>query len=461
MFRTALLVLSGNAATSLLLLARNLLVARMIPLADYGVAATFALMMAVVEMASTFGLQQQIIQSRHGDDPHFQAALQGFQLIRGVIAGVVMLLIAGPMARFLGIPEVIWAYQFLAIVPVLNAMQHFDIHRMNRQMVFAPMLLTGALPALLSTLAVWPLAIWFDDWQILLYAILLQASLGTLVSHLTAERPWRLAYDPAIIAESLRFGWPLLANAILMFLIFQGDKMIVGRELGMETLAIFAMGVTLTLTPTLVMSKTVQNLMLPKLSAASDVGEFQRLAVICFQVHAILASVLVLVTALVGEWFIDALLGSKYQLLGLLLVWFSVQQGLRICKGGPSIVALSKARTENALWANMVRILFMPLVWYLVANGGSLLSVLSVGICGETVGLILAVWLQHSRLKVPLRPIVLTLCFVFAGMAAATAALLVSDPWILISAAFVCSCSAILFAPDLVQTVTNQFKRRT
>jgi O-antigen/teichoic acid export membrane protein len=433
----------------------------MIPLADYGVAATFALMMAVVEMASTFGLQQQIIQSRHGDDPHFQAALQGFQLIRGVIAGVVMLLIAGPMARFLGIPEVIWAYQFLAIVPVLNAMQHFDIHRMNRQMVFAPMLLTGALPALLSTLAVWPLAIWFDDWQILLYAILLQASLGTLVSHLTAERPWRLAYDPAIIAESLRFGWPLLANAILMFLIFQGDKMIVGRELGMETLAIFAMGVTLTLTPTLVMSKTVQNLMLPKLSAASDVGEFQRLAVICFQVHAILASVLVLVTALVGEWFIDALLGSKYQLLGLLLVWFSVQQGLRICKGGPSIVALSKARTENALWANMVRILFMPLVWYLVANGGSLLSVLSVGICGETVGLILAVWLQHSRLKVPLRPIVLTLCFVFAGMAAATAALLVSDPWILISAAFVCSCSAILFAPDLVQTVTNQFKRRT
>jgi O-antigen/teichoic acid export membrane protein len=433
----------------------------MIPLADYGVAATFALMMAVVEMASTFGLQQQIIQSRHGDDPHFQAALQGFQLIRGVIAGVVMLLIAGPMARFLGIPEVIWAYQLLAIVPVLNAMQHFDIHRMNRQMIFAPMLLTGALPALLSTLAVWPLAIWFDDWQILLYAILLQASLGTLVSHLTAERPWRLAYDPAIIAESLRFGWPLLANAILMFLIFQGDKMIVGRELGMETLAIFAMGVTLTLTPTLVMSKTVQNLMLPKLSAASDVGEFQRLAVICFQVHAILASVLVLVTALVGEWFIDALLGSKYQLLGLLLVWFSVQQGLRICKGGPSIVALSKARTENALWANMVRILFMPLVWYLVANGGSLLSVLSVGICGETVGLILAVWLQHSRLKVPLRPIVLTLCFVFAGMAAATAALLVSDPWILISAAFVCSCSAILFAPDLVQTVTNQFKRRT
>ncbi len=37
MFRSALLILSGNAVASLLLLTRNLIVARLIPVADYGI----------------------------------------------------------------------------------------------------------------------------------------------------------------------------------------------------------------------------------------------------------------------------------------------------------------------------------------------------------------------------------------------------------------------------------------
>ena len=106
MLRSALLVLSGNAASSLLLLARNLLVARMILLADYGVAATFALAMAVVEMASALGLQQQIVQAKNGDDPHFQAVLQGFQLLRGIVSAAALFALAGPMADFMAIPEV-------------------------------------------------------------------------------------------------------------------------------------------------------------------------------------------------------------------------------------------------------------------------------------------------------------------------------------------------------------------
>ena len=90
MFRSALLILSGNAATSLMLLARNLLIARLIPVSDYGIASTFAIAMAVVEMASQLGLQQQIIQAKEGEEERFQAALQGFQLLRGCMGGLVL-----------------------------------------------------------------------------------------------------------------------------------------------------------------------------------------------------------------------------------------------------------------------------------------------------------------------------------------------------------------------------------
>ena len=270
MVRTALSILSGNAAASLVLLVRNLLIARLIPVADYGVAATFAIVVSLLEMASALGLQQQIVQSKRGDDPDFQAALQGFQLLRGVVSGGIMVALAGPAADFMGMPEATWAYRVLAVIPVLNAMQHFDIHRLNREMAFGPLIATSLVPAIVSLALVWPLARWFGDWQVMLWALVIQAVLMTAVSHVTARRRWRLRLDRSVMIGALRFGWPLLLNSILLFAVFNGDRVIVARELGPAALGIFSMGVTLTLTPTLVLGKTAQNFFLPQFTRAGD-----------------------------------------------------------------------------------------------------------------------------------------------------------------------------------------------
>jgi O-antigen/teichoic acid export membrane protein len=384
MLRSALLVLSGNAAASLLLLARNLIVARLIPVADYGVASTFAVAMAVVEMMSALGLQQQIVQAKNGEDPRFQAALQGFQLLRGVISGTVLLAIAGPMAGFLGIPDATWAYQWLALVPILNALVHFDIYRLNRQMRFWPLMLTGGVPALLSLLAVWPLAHWFGDWQVMLYAILLQAAVTAITSHLVAERRWQVVFDRAIMAESLRFGWPLLVNGILLFAVFNGEKLIVGRELGMEALAIFAMGVTLTLTPTLVMAKTVQNLMLPRLSSAmDDQPAFQRQAALTFESILFLGVLFAVAVLLVGPMVTQVLLGSRYALLFPLIFLFALHQTLRVFKAAPALIALARGTTTNAMIANLVRVAALPFCWRVAATSGDILSILWIIIVAE------------------------------------------------------------------------------
>lgn len=408
MLRSALLILSGNAMASLLLLLRNLLVARMIPVADYGIASTFAVAMAVVEMASALGLQQQIVQAKEGDDPHFQAALQGFQLLRGLASGAVLFVIAGPMAAFMGIAQVTWAYQLLAVVPVLNALVHFDIHRLNRQMVFWPMLLTGALPALASVLVLWPLAQWYGDWRVLLYAILLQAVLAAVVSHLLAQRPYRVVLDAAIMRSSLRFGWPLLANAVLLFLVFNAERLIVGRELGMAVLAIFSMGLTLTLTPTLVVAKSVQNLLLPPLSLAhDDPGRFARLSVITVQLVLLMGLGFVLAVVLVGAPVTHLLLGAKYDALLPLLFGFAIQQAMRVLKAAPAIIALARGQTGNAMLANLVRISVLPLCWYVAVTSGDLATILWLAAAAEILGYLLAVWLLRDVLAGTGRALVL------------------------------------------------------
>ncbi|WP_417462998.1 oligosaccharide flippase family protein [Kordiimonas sp.] len=399
MLRTAFLILSGNATTSLLLLARNLIVARLIPVEDYGIAATFAVVMAMVEMASAFGLQQQIVQSKDGDAPRFQASLQGFQLLRGLVAGIVLFLIAKPTANFLGVPEVIWAYQLLALVPFIKAFEHFDIHRFNRQMRFWPLVLTGGVPALISLLMVWPLAAWFGDWRVALYALLAQTGLATLTSHLMAERPYRPALDCIIIRRSLRFGWPILVNALLLFLVFQGDKLIVGRVLGMEALAIFAMGMTLTLTPTLIIAKSAQNFFLPQLSAARDTQRYWVIANRTLQSVTGAALVFLFAIVVFGGSILHGFLGEKYASLIPLLIWFAIGQVVRVVKAGPAIVALSLGNTSNAMLSNFPRVVTLPLVWVIAEHTGTLLHILLAVVVGETISALVAFYLMARRSK--------------------------------------------------------------
>lgn len=397
MLRAALLLLSGNMAASGLLFARNLAVAALIPVADYGIAATFALAMAAVEMASSFGLQQQIVQARDGDDPRLQDALTGFQVLRGALAAAVLFALADPFATFLGIPEVAWAYRVLAVVPLLNAFQHFDIHRLNRADRFGPLVMTNALPPALSLLAVWPLAIWLGDWQVMLWALVLHAALAALLSHLLAERAWRAVADRALWARTIRFGWPILLNALVLFLVFQVDKLAVGRILGLAPLGVFAMGVTLTLTPSLVAARTIQTALLPRLSAVAGTSGFEPRAQTALAA-SMAAGFGVAVLGPLGAWIAAPFLtGTDWADLIVLLGPLAVVQGLRIAKSGSTIVALALGRSGNAVLSNLPRVVALAAGIVALSQGADLLVLIWLGAVGEAVGFALSTALVTWR----------------------------------------------------------------
>ena len=423
MLRTALLILSGNTASSMILLVRNLLIARLISVEDYGIAATFAVVLAVMEMASNFGMRQQIIQSSEGDDPHFQAVLQGFQLARGLVMGGVILVMAGPIADFMNVPEVAWAYRLMALAPVFTALQHFDIHRLNRQMVFMPQILSNVVPALVTTLAVWPLVLWLGDFRVMLAVSLLQTGLGTLMSHLMAQRRWRMALDRAVIARTVQFGWPLLLNNVLLFAVFNGERIIIGRELGMVDLAIFSMGITLTLTPTLLIAKTSQTFFLPQLVRIRDRGgDPSALSYLVIQALMVAGLAFAVATALVGPPVVLVLLGEKYAPLMPFLSWMAVMQVLRMVKAGPSTVALMHGFTGNAMASNIVRVLSLGPAWAVAAQGGDLRWIVWIAIVAELLGFGIALGLMRWRTGLALRPIVPSLvatlvCLAWIGLA--------------------------------------------
>ncbi|WP_256415711.1 oligosaccharide flippase family protein [Ruegeria sp. HKCCD7255] len=418
MFRSALLILSGNAFGSAMTFLRNLLVARLVSVEDYGIAATFAISMAIVELTSSFGLQQLIVQDKDGNDTKLQSGLQGFHAVRAVFSAALLFFLAHPIANFLGIPEVAWAYQVLAIVPLLNGFIHFDVYRLQRQQKFGPLILSTSLPAFLSVVLTWPLFQYFGDYRVMLYAVIAQGVATVALSHVVAIRSYSLRLDKQLVRRAFYFGWPLLVNNVLLLFVLEGEKIIVGREMSMANLAIFAMGFTMTLTPTLIVAKSTQSFFLPQLSAAKDEQErFRQLAYSVMQVSLLNGLILTAGITILGAIFVQFALGEKYAPLIPYLIPLAVLHALRVFKTGSATVALAVGRTSNAMIANLFRVISLPFSWYAAVLGNDLLVVILIASTGELLGFTVSLLLVRTRVNLPLRPMLLPifLGFVLLG----------------------------------------------
>ena len=186
-----------------------------------------------------------------------QATLQTMQMLRGVLLALLLLVTAGPLARFMSVPEVAWGFQLMALIPLFQGLMHFDVARAQRDMDFRPLIkvILGAECATL--LLIYPLFLVFGDYRTALFALLLQQVLMLAISHVLAERRYRLAFDRAMLMRAFVFGWPLMLDAILMFGIFQGDRLIVANRLGVTDLGLYSLAFMLTFIATTVLAKTL------------------------------------------------------------------------------------------------------------------------------------------------------------------------------------------------------------
>lgn len=389
MIRRLLSLLGGFAGESAILFVRNIVIARLLSVEDYGIAATFALTAMLVEMASQLGLRQLVIQAPEGDDPDFQAGLHGVMALRAIVNAAAVLVLAGPIAWFLGLPELAWAYRVVALVPLSQGILHLDPDRLQRHSRYRAAILSPLVAATVSLVVLWPLDAILGDWRIMLGALLVQIGTQVALSHILAERPWRARLDLPLLRRSFGFGWPLLVNGLVLYAVMNGEKLIAGREIGLAALGILTMGTTLTMTPVLVGTRAVQALMLPRLSQAEG-PRFAGLAATTCDGGAAVAMALMAGTILVGPPFVHLALGPKFDPLVPLLVPLAAIQAARGFRLGPSFVAMSRARTTLPMLANLPRVAAIGIAWMVLIRGGGLLELVLIGAAGEAAGTALA-----------------------------------------------------------------------
>jgi len=171
------------------------------------------------------------------------------------------------------------------------------------------------------------------------------------MSHLFAERRFTLTLSRTYLNRTLRFGAPLALNGLLLLATFHGEKLLVGHVMGPTSLAILAMGFTLTLTPALILGRSLQAYFLPQ------------------------APLLPLLPAL------------------------AVLHAIRVFKTGIAIVALAQDDTINTAIGNLPRLAALPIIYLQLISGTPLSGIIWIAACAEAAGCAAASYRLYIRQK--------------------------------------------------------------
>ena len=340
-----------------LVLLRNVVLARLIGPAEMGMALTLALTLRLLEMLSDLSTDRLIIQAPDGNDPRFQANAQAVLLIRGIISGSLMAMLAVPAAHLFGQPRGAWAFASLGLVPIARGLMHLDYKRVQREMVFRPALAVELPAGLLATASAIPLGWLLRDYSAVVWVSLIQAAALIVTSHLTAKRRYVLRLDSALIRRFLHFGWPLLLNGLILFGVLQGDRLIVALSCSAADLGRFALAFQLSMIPSLLIARIASSAALPWMAKVQhDAVEFTRRYVNVNISLSLVAAAYLVAFSSGGNWVIGLLFGESFQVSRALIAWLATAQAVRVVRTMSSIAAMARADSRLPLLANLFRL---------------------------------------------------------------------------------------------------------
>lgn len=416
---------------------RNVIIARLLTKTDYGIAATFALTIMTLEQMASLSIDKLVVQAREGEDPAFQATAHSLQLARAALMTLVLWSTASPIARLFDVPDAVWAFRWLSLVPLLQGFVHLDIYRMQRDMRIWPRVLVEAAPQAVITLLAWPVTVWLKDYSSVLWLTILGYLFTVAGSHVVAQRPFRVGVDKGYAKSALAFAWPLLLSTLLMFFVQQGDRYFVGAAYPMEEFAAYTLAASLVMVFQGLAFKVIDSIMLPLLSGVQDSPDrFEQRYRLCVQAIFLGAAAMGSLFILAGRLILVTIYGAKYEAATLVLGWMATSQACRLIRVAPTLGAFAAGDTKCTLFANIVRSAGLPLALLLAYLRFDIHWVAIAGVLGELPAIVYAVYrladvqgmkkgIAFATAAVPVGAIALSWMLYLGGMSEARAAFVV------------------------------------
>ena len=372
--RGTLLSFLGFGSSQIIRLGSNLILTRLLVPEAFGLMALVQVVLTGLEMFSDVGMRAAIIQSDRGDDRKFLNTAWTIQILRGLLLWLMAWALAGPAAQFYGHPEL------AAIIPVIGAttlISGFGSTRLiqaNRNLYLGPQIALGISSQFIAAICMVILAYYYESVWALVAGALIGALLKAVGSHfvISGWRNW-FAWDRPAVGEMFHFGKYIFIATIAGYFVAQGDRMILGKFVSLETLALFTIAFFLANFPATLNQRIVSGVLLPLYKNRPPAANASNRTKIGRARAGLVAGFIALATvfAMIGEPLIDLLYDDRYTDSGAILVLLSLSIMPGLIIAGYKQILLANGNSKHFTFFNIASaVVRVALLLVLISNFG-------------------------------------------------------------------------------------------
>jgi O-antigen/teichoic acid export membrane protein len=380
---------------------RTVLLSHLLAPNHLGAAVALMSILAGCEMITDVGLDRFVVVTHGTDRAQAVAAARQIAIGRAIVLGAAIAIFSPALASVFGASEQLKGVAWLGLVPLIASFRNWRVVQLMQDYRYGPDTIANVSAQVAAVIVVFPAIAWFHDERALLVSLITEAAVGMALSHVLAERERVATVDPAVRKAAFRWGLPLMINGMGLMALKQLDQIIVANLFDLQTLALYALGLNLAITPTSPLQAIAQKVSFPFLGnlrdspkASSQGALLVMLAVACA------AAGYALPIGLALDRLVPFLYGQQYQVSELFCALAMLAAFLRFCRCGPNTILLYHSMTRRLTVGNLVAGVGMMFGLALGAWSRRIEGVIAGLVIGDLISLVVFLWLLQRQLQV-------------------------------------------------------------
>jgi O-antigen/teichoic acid export membrane protein len=427
-FKGAILTVSMRWTDRLIGFVSTLILARLLAPADFGVVAMASLVVGLVDVLLSLGVNVALIRNHNATPAHYNTAWT-LRLAQSVLAAAIVFVAAPAAALYFNDPRIILVLRFMALSMLLVGMENIGIITFQKEMRFGldfRFVFLKRIVAFLATI----LTAWFlRSYWALVIGTLAGRSFGVLLSY--RMHPMRPRISLEKLKEIFSVSQWMLVNSIASYVNRNLDKILLGRRANATVVGGYTLADEISAMPSTEVLAPLNRVLFPAfVTAKNDLAELKRLYLLAQGVQSLLGIAAGVGLALVAREAVLVLLGVKWlfvvpfvQVLALANVVDSITTSGRY-------VLLTMGKIRSAALVNWLQVGLFAIGALLVLPEANALQLASIRVIAVLAEFFVSIWLLMRTLNnvgVPdivrtvLRPLLATgamaLAVIFMGKA--------------------------------------------
>lgn len=230
----------GFTGQNIIRLVSNLILTRLLFPEAFGLMALVQVVLSGVILFSDFGFRDSIVQDERGEQTDFLNTAWTLQILRGVVLGLAVILLAKPLANFYEEPLLFDILLLAAVVPLLQGFNSTNIFTADRQLNLGRLTVLVLGTQIFGLIVTISLAWWLHSvWALAIGNVVTTAALAGLSHMMLPGIKNRFCFEKDAIWRLFNFGKYIFFSTLAMFFIQQSDKVVLGKYITLEELAIY------------------------------------------------------------------------------------------------------------------------------------------------------------------------------------------------------------------------------